>query len=392
MPEQQITEEIQQAVPRGQEEWEEPTDEQATTAAADQAKPRRMARRTGFALIGLGLLAFAGFLWESRVAARDARKYPMQGRLVDIGGYRLHLYCTGEGTPTVVMDSSFGESSQQWRFIQPAVSRFTRTCSYDRAGLGWSDPSPLPRSSEVVADELHALLVNAGIRGPYVLVGHSFAGLSTYLFASKHPEDVAGVVLVDADHPDKYRNPPSPFEKLGFLFYRVAAPIGVARLLGGCPIGPPSCSQYINTLWTTWFSRAESAAQVRARGKLGTIPLAVIAHDPQFYSKLKKQQSEYAHMQQQLDLVRLSPTSTFAIAKNTGHQIPTDSPELVVQAIERLTDPARGQKGSYRGQEVLAATRRPPSHSDWKPTLPGALLLAKGSRVLHNPQDFMVVK
>jgi pimeloyl-ACP methyl ester carboxylesterase len=282
------------------------------------------------------------------------------------------------------MDSGFGESSRQWRFIQSAVSRFTRTCSYDRAGLGWSDPSPLPRSSEATADELHALLVNAGIRGPYVLVGHSFAGLSTYLFASKHPEEVAGVVFVDADLPNKLLKPPSPLEELRFLFYRMTAPIGVARLLGGCPIGPPNCSQYAETRWATWSSRAESAAQVRARGRLGTIPLAVIAHDPQFYAKsdgrAEKQQSEYTHMQQQLELVRLSPNATFAIAKNTGHQIPTDSPELVVQAIKRLADAARGQKGPHSKQEVLAATRQLPSQSDWKPTFPGALLPARGPR------------
>ena len=384
VPEQQTVEEIQQAEHLAPVGWEGPAGEQTTTAAADPAPPPRMARRIGLSLIVLGLFAVAGALWESRVAARDAREYPMQGQLVDIGGYRLHIYCMGEGTPTVVMDSSLSESSRQWRFIQPAVSSFTRACSYDRAGLGWSDPSPLPRSSEVMADELHALLVNAGVGGPYVLVGHSFAGLSMRLYASKHPEEIVGMVLVDADHPNRYMKSPSPLEELRFLFYRMAAPIGVARLLGGCPVGPPRCSQYVDTLWAMWSSRAESAAQARARGTLGTIPLAVIAHDPQFYPKVdgraERQQFEYTHLWQQLELARLSPNSTFAIAKNTGHQIPTEGPEVVVHTIERLTDAARGHKGPYSEQDVLAATRPLPPESDWKSTRTGGLIPARRSR------------
>ncbi len=381
MPEQQIVEEVPQAEPHGREAWEWPTGEQTTTAAAGAARPPRVARRIGFSLLVLGMFAGVGFLWESRVTARDAREYPMQGQLVDLGGYRLHMYCVGEGTPTVVMDSSFRESSRQWRFIQPGVSRLTRTCSYDRAGLGWSDPGPLPRSSEVMADELHALLVNAGVPGPYVLVGHSFAGLSLRVYASKHPEEVAGMVLVDADHPNKYVKSPSPSEELRYLLYRMAAPIGVARLFGGCPVGPPSCSQYVETLWAMWSSRAESAAQVRARGQLGKIPLAVIARDPQFRPKLdgraERQQFEYTHLWQQLELARLSPNSTFAIAKNTSHQIPTDGPEFVVQAIQRVIDAAKGQKGPYDKQDVLVATRQGhPKRSAQLDRLPGLVRLS----------------
>jgi hypothetical protein len=116
-------------------------------------------------LIGLAvlvtLLVLAGLIFQAIGSARDARRFPPPGRLVNIGGHRLHIYCMGEGTPAVVMDSGFPGSSLSWTFVQPAVGRFTHACSYDRAGLGWSDAGPMPRSSRQIVEELRALLLNA---------------------------------------------------------------------------------------------------------------------------------------------------------------------------------------------------------------------------------------
>jgi hypothetical protein len=110
-------------------------------------------------LIGLAvlvtLLVLAGLIFQAIGSARDARRFPPPGRLVNIGGHRLHIYCMGEGTPAVVMDSGFPASSLSWTFVQPAVARFTHACSYDRAGLGWSDAGPMPRSSRQIVEELH---------------------------------------------------------------------------------------------------------------------------------------------------------------------------------------------------------------------------------------------
>jgi pimeloyl-ACP methyl ester carboxylesterase len=159
-------------------------------------------------LIGLAvlvtLIVLAGLIFQAISSAREARRFPPPGRLVDVGGHRLHIYSMGEGTPAVVMDSGFPASSLSWTFVQPVVARFTHACSYDRAGLGWSEAGPLPRSSRQIVEELRALLLNAGVEGPFVLVGHSFGTFTVRLFASTYPGDVVGLVLVDPIHPSEW--------------------------------------------------------------------------------------------------------------------------------------------------------------------------------------------
>src|SRR5436853_1531351 len=117
------------------------------------------------------------------------------GKFVDIGGLRLHISCTGAGSPTVVMEAGPNDSSVIWQLVQPDISRFTRVCSYDRAGFGWSDAPNEPRSSVNIAQELNRLLTRAAVPGPYVLVAHDFGGLDIRVFTSRHREQVVGVVL-----------------------------------------------------------------------------------------------------------------------------------------------------------------------------------------------------
>src|SRR5215207_2765747 len=163
---------------------------------------RRIVRGIGRGLATLfmliAILALAGISYEAIAARGDARRYPPPGQLVDVGGYRLHIQCVGTGSRTVVLDAGLGGSSLDWNLVQPALGRTTRVCAYDRAGMGWSDPGPQPRTPRQIADELHTLLTNAGIAGPYVLVGHSLGGKNVRLFALAYPEQVAGMVLVDA--------------------------------------------------------------------------------------------------------------------------------------------------------------------------------------------------
>src|SRR5215472_3872868 len=125
--------------------------------------------------------------------------YGEPGQLVDIGGFRLNLYCMGSGSPTVVFDSGWGDWAPAWSKVQPRIAKWTRACSYDRAGTGFSDPGPMPRTSVRIADELHTALHNAGINGPYILVGHAFGGDCVRTFAVRYMDDVAGMVLVEAD-------------------------------------------------------------------------------------------------------------------------------------------------------------------------------------------------
>ena len=187
----------------------------------------------------IALLAFIGFLYQNIASAVDASRYPPPGKLIDVGGYRLHLYCTGtshSGSPTVILEAGGGGGSVGWSKIQPGVASFTRVCSYDRAGYGWSDNGPLPRTAGRIVTELHTLLTRAAVPGPYVLVGHSFGGLIVRLYAYRYPQQVAGLVLVDSISEEGVR-----FPELRAIVASVAnlltlcqvlAPFGIVRLLG----------------------------------------------------------------------------------------------------------------------------------------------------------------
>jgi len=211
----------------------------ATTPAAGK-RTNPILRWTGRILLGLlaliVVLVASGASYEAIMAAGDASRYPARGQRVDVGGYRLHISCIGDGSPTVVLDAGQGGFSLDWSLIQPELATTTRVCAYDRAGYGWSDPSPQPRTPRQIAEELHTLLGNAGIEGPYVLVGHSAGGKHVRLYATRHPQDVAGMVLVDArtEYVDANRSPEAlaAEHKQQRRFQRticVAARIGLVR-------------------------------------------------------------------------------------------------------------------------------------------------------------------
>jgi pimeloyl-ACP methyl ester carboxylesterase len=133
------------------------------------------------------------------------------GQVVDIGTTKLHIHCTGSGSPAVVLESGFPGSSLDWVVVQPGVARFARVCSYDRAGFGWSEEGKVPRSSQQITEDLAALLSKADVKAPYALVGHSLGGLYIRAFARKFPERVAGMVLVDSTHEDQWSFEPRRF-------------------------------------------------------------------------------------------------------------------------------------------------------------------------------------
>ena len=163
-------------------------------------------------MIRLATVAALSLLILARVAAgqdsTNTPPYPPPGRLVDIGGWRLHLYCTGDaspGQPTVVLEAGIGAFSVDWSLVQPLVARSARVCSYDRAGSGWSDLGPDPRTMRQIVWELHELLAKSGEQLPAVVVGHSYGGALVRLYAATYPADVVGMVLVDAQHDDYLR-------------------------------------------------------------------------------------------------------------------------------------------------------------------------------------------
>jgi pimeloyl-ACP methyl ester carboxylesterase len=156
----------------------------------------------------LVIAALSGATYQQLATRKELAATPPPGRLVDLGGYRLHLWCTGDGAPAVILDAGLGGTSAGWGFVQPEVARFTRVCSYDRAGMGYSDPGPSPRTARRIARELAELLARGGIAGPVVLVGESIAGFYVRVFASDHPERATGLVLVDASHEDDAHDVP----------------------------------------------------------------------------------------------------------------------------------------------------------------------------------------
>jgi pimeloyl-ACP methyl ester carboxylesterase len=156
------------------------------------------------------LIVVAGLVTSARVSAQEGAPPPLPppGKLVDVGGWRLHINCTGTAspqTPTVILESGIGDFSVEWSLVQPGVSKFARVCSYDRAGDGWSEMGPFPRTYKQIVYELHALVERAGERPPFVLVGQSYGGWLVRVYRSTYPSDVAGMVFVDAgdDNPER---------------------------------------------------------------------------------------------------------------------------------------------------------------------------------------------
>lgn len=143
------------------------------------------------------LLAIVGAIYQSRATAADRARYTPPGDLVAVDGRQMHVNCQGEGSPTVILDAGQGGWSITWTDLMPQLSATTRVCAYDRAGYGWSDPAPDDRDPQAIADDLASLLDVAGVDAPYVVVGFSAAGLSARLLAAQHPEEVAGMVLID---------------------------------------------------------------------------------------------------------------------------------------------------------------------------------------------------
>lgn len=165
---------------------------------------------TGLSRFLIGLLVFlivlsiTGMIYQTAAAESDKRNFPPPGNLIDVGGFKMHIHCVGEGSPTVILETLSGGISSHWGWVQPEVAKETRVCTYDRAGRGWSEPDPEPQSLARTVRNLSTLLANANIEGPYVFVGHSIGGIYVRQFAAEHPDEVVGMALVDAAHPFQY--------------------------------------------------------------------------------------------------------------------------------------------------------------------------------------------
>ena len=303
------------------------------------------------------LLALPGATYQTFSERTDMRRYPTPGNFVDINGlYDLHIYCSGSGSPAVILDSGLGDTYVVWRKVQPRMAQFARVCSYDRAGLGFSCCRRRPPTSRNNAEDLHTLLHNAGVAPPYVLVGHSMGGFDVRIFAGLYRSEVAGMVLVDSSHPEQIKRFPPAVNDLDASWIReqeflaVIMPFGIPRLLGFCggdaQIRAAECN--FHTEWTgvdEMKLTPVSAAQTAATGSLGDLPLAVLSQDPDSphpdlpEDLVKPTVDAWSKMQD--ELAQLSTRSTHVIAKNSGHYIQLDRPDLVVEAVHQIMQQAR---------------------------------------------------
>ena len=323
-------------------------------------------------IASLGLIVAAGAVFQFSMTLWESHLYPPPGKLVDIGGLRLHINCTGAGSPTVIMEAGPNDSSVIWQLVQPEISRFTRVCSYDRAGFGWSDAPNEARTSVNIANELERLLSRAAVPGPYVLVGHDFGTLDLRVFAARHRQQVAGMVFVDSVHPDIHHRPPfnvASESTVANAIYHVipwTVPLGVPRILGWCRnnftfpnqpkewarLVPEASAQYCRLQsWRTEQAQVtdEVGSSLAAMaGPFGDMPLVVLSHDPQvndfggFFSPADLIKAERAWMEMQDELRGLSSRTQRIVAKGSIHWVQIYRPDLVVATVHEIVNDARG--------------------------------------------------
>jgi pimeloyl-ACP methyl ester carboxylesterase len=249
--------------------------------------------KRGLKWLGIVLIALIvlGVIVQAIATETDRRAYTPIGPLYPVEGHQLHMICMGEGSPTVILEAGGGHFSTLWARVQPVVAQSTRVCAYDRAGYGWSEPGPEPRDAQQIASELHALLGVAGVEPPYVLVGHSLGGIHVRVFNAQYPGEVIGMALIDATHPDNWVRQGVSISALqaAATVSAVLARVGLMRLFfGGENFDLPepnnaalkadiASAQYWDTQRADAAAMEATTAEGRAAGKLGDLPLAVVA-------------------------------------------------------------------------------------------------------------------
>lgn len=296
------------------------------------------------------------FAVSSPLLAQDSVAPPPLGRLVDIGGRRLHIHCTGTGSPAVITESGSSSFSIEWALVQEQVSAFTRVCSYDRAGFAWSDRGPAENTVEETMDDLHRLLRAAGLAPPFVLVGHSIGGMYVRAYQRRYPEEVAGLVPVDATPEEDveylYNGKSTPgiqlnYDQLGSVYApyikNPPPPLQLPTAVD-TPYTKLSPELQRDEVWAErlWRSRvdmshswitAESWKQefvalrrlrLATPHALGDLPLIVLRRGRRTTDVLN---------QREADLVGLSSRGKLVVATESDHEIQLYQPELVIQAI-----------------------------------------------------------
>jgi pimeloyl-ACP methyl ester carboxylesterase len=288
------------------------------------------------------LLLVGGYAYERIAEVRDAKKHPPRGRLVSVGGHRLHLFCSGSGGPSVVIEQGAGSPSSLWWPIQEQIAAFAHVCTYDRAGYLWSEPVHRARSVRDRSEELYLLLKAAGVPGPYLLVAHSYGGLIVRDFALTHPEATAGLVLVDT--PDELSLCEAPVQvlyarmRISMKVLGAASRFGLPRLLRRIPA----------VRQALWFVRpdeyaaaADDLASLKkldclspVPGQLEHLPVVILTHGQPFPGPFAVLESNW--MAAQHRLAAISGRTTLITAEDSNHMLHLEQPNLVVDVVRKM--------------------------------------------------------
>ena len=332
-----------------------------------------------------------GVLLSSPCVGEEAAKplitdpvYTKPQQRVDVGhGRRMNLYCLGAGSPTVILDAGMGDSTISWALVQPAIATRTRVCSYDRAGLGFSDGASRPSTASNNADDLHTLLKAAHVAPPYVLVGHSAAGMYIRVYADRYPDEVAGMVSVEGSHEDQWTRgwaigAPGQQARWDRFLKEYGSCVDEAKhgLAAGTPaykkcVGDPdprfspaineAQARYASTVrWQAAVASERqavaytSADQTRATRKhYGDMPIIVLTHSP--YPKAPDETREERNQRTllweslHLEVAAMSSRGVNEIVPNAGHYIQYDQPQVVIDAVNQAVAIARDQAAKQRG-------------------------------------------
>ncbi len=306
------------------------------------------------------IFPFVVFLYSKPLIGTDTKIYfdfdRPPGSRFSIGTHHLHLYCRGEGKPTVVIDAGLGGYSLEWLALQETIAEQTRVCVYDRAGYGWSDPGPSPRLSSRIAYELDRLLEKADIPGPYVLLGHSFGGFNVRNFANRRIVEVAGIILVDASHE-------AQFDRLEKNSSKSVLPTRTSFYLPHLPV-PENLPTQIRPLARRFAVTRNSYSTVRnelawmrqsametEKNKIPyDFPVIILSRGKQEYPHTPEgdvKESIWQELQQ--DLLRLSSRSRRIIARQAGHNIHLDQPDIIFHAVKSIVSQAHNSRATTAG-------------------------------------------
>jgi len=322
---------------------------------------RKAAEGVVLSLLALAAVLVAGSSAFNAIALYRFRHSP-PGQTFLVDGHAMRIDCSGSGSPAIILDAGLGNDGLIWGGVQPALAKTTRVCSYDRAGFGWSDALPPPRDADHIATELHGLLAAAHITGPVVLMGHSIAGIYIRDYATRYPENVAGLVFVDASTPWQNRNrifkahpDPGP-SRFGALLKKAAVVAGIPRLLGECSRTFPGFGVQAAKLQAEDQCHDRSAAvagelesfdrsgeETVHTGPYGTLPILIFSQDPaRTAAQGEPMDVVMAWNQMQENLKQLSTRSRRIIAKGSTHYIQGNRPDLIEREVPKFIEQIRG--------------------------------------------------